>query len=69
MAFGLDDTVQTVPFAMAHMRNVHRRQRIVGQDRQHRAGQRPGQRLPRQQGGQRAFQSAQIDRIIHRRQP
>lgn len=60
MAFGLGDAVHGVAFAMAHMRNIHRRQRIIGQYDERRAGRGPGQRLLRQQGRQGTFQSAQI---------
>jgi hypothetical protein len=69
MVIGLDDAVKVMALAVAHMRDVHRRQRIVGQYRQHRAGRRLGECLLRQQGGQGTFQSAKIDDPIHRREP
>jgi hypothetical protein len=69
MVIGLDDAVQVMALAVAHMRDVHRRQRIVGQYRQYRAGRPLDECLLRQQGGQGAFQSAKIDDLIHRREP
>jgi fatty-acyl-CoA synthase len=54
-------------FAMAHMRDIDHRQWIVRKHCNHRAGGHGRQRLPGQHGGQGAFQSAEIQNLVHPR--
>ena len=65
IAIARGHAVHRVAFAMAHVRNIHHRQRIVGQHHQHCAGREPRQRFLRQHRGQRAFEAAQVQRLVH----
>jgi hypothetical protein len=55
-----------VTLAVAHVRNIHQRHGIVSQRDDPAAGREFGQRLPCQHGGQRAFEAAQVQGIVHR---
>jgi len=54
-----------VALAVAHMGHVHHRHGIVGQHGQPGAGGKPGQCLACQHGGQRTFEAAQVQRVVH----
>src|SRR6201996_6594180 len=57
----------SMAFAMAHVRNIDHRQRIVRKHRHRRTGRHGRQRFPGQHRGQGTFQSAKIQNLVHPR--